>query len=89
MTIPQIKGFMEAILRRTAMYNAVFISNVAVGAQCDSKTIKKTIKNYADQRMIRKKVPQSGEKSVKVLPARASTTNEVAEFFKEMSKKGE
>ena len=45
----QLTGFLEAINRRTANQNAMFISNVAVGAQCDGKTIKKTIKQYTDK----------------------------------------
>lgn len=46
MTIPQIKGFLGAIVRRKAVEGANFVSNVAVGAQGDSKGIKKTVKNY-------------------------------------------
>ena len=46
MTIPQIKGFLNAIVRRKAVEGATFVSNVAVGAQGDSKGIKKTVKNY-------------------------------------------
>lgn len=46
MTIPQIKGFLGAIVRRKAVEGATFVSNVAIGAQGDSKGIKKTVKNY-------------------------------------------
>jgi hypothetical protein len=50
MTIPQIKGFMEAIIRRTAMHSASFLSNTAVAAQGDSKSIKKAIGNYIERK---------------------------------------
>jgi len=50
MTIPQIKGFMESIMRRTAAQNAVFISNTAVAAQSDPRGIKKAIEGYVKQR---------------------------------------
>lgn len=46
MTIPQIQGFLGAIVRKKAIEGATFVSNVAVGAQGDSKGIKKTVKNY-------------------------------------------
>jgi hypothetical protein len=51
MTIPQIHGFLEAILRRTATQNAVFISNTAVAAQSDPKNIKKAVEGYMKQRV--------------------------------------
>ncbi len=46
MTIPQIKGFLGAIIRSRAVEGASFVSNVAVAAQGDSKGIKKTVNNY-------------------------------------------
>ena len=46
MTIPQLTGFLAAIVRRKAVEGATFVSNVAVGAQGDSKGIKKTVKHY-------------------------------------------
>lgn len=49
MTIPQLKGFLEAINKRKASESALFISNIAVGAQCDSKTIKKAIESYTNK----------------------------------------
>lgn len=48
MTLDQIKGFLNAIKKRTALGHASFISNVAVGAQGDSKAIKKTVKLYTE-----------------------------------------
>ena len=50
MTVEQIKGFLQAIHRQTALGHASFISNVAVGAQGDSKAIKKTIKLYSESK---------------------------------------
>lgn len=50
MTIPQIHGFLLAIVRRKATEGAVFVSNVAVAAQGDSKGIKKAIETYVKQR---------------------------------------
>lgn len=46
MTIPQIRGFLTAIMKRKATDGATFISNIAVGTQGDSKGIKKAIKEY-------------------------------------------
>lgn len=46
MTIPQIKGFLGAIVRKKAIEEATFVSNVAVASQGKAKSIKKTVKSY-------------------------------------------
>ena len=46
MTIPQLKGFLEAINKRKATESAILISNLAVAAQGDSKAIKQAIEGY-------------------------------------------
>lgn len=46
MTLPQIKGFLAAIGKQTAIDNAVFLSNTALGSQGAGKDIKKIIQSY-------------------------------------------
>jgi len=46
---------MEAILRRSALMNAIFISNVAVSSQGDVKAIKKAIEGFTKQNKNKKK----------------------------------
>jgi hypothetical protein len=46
MTIPQIHGFLDAIQERNSATNAMSLANIAVGAQGDPNTIKKTLNSY-------------------------------------------
>lgn len=48
MTIGQIKGFLGAIARRTALQQAMQLSTTALGSQGSGKDIKKTLKVYTD-----------------------------------------
>jgi hypothetical protein len=49
MTIPQLQGFLSAIVKRKAEESVSFITNTAVASNGDAKQIKKTVKIYTDQ----------------------------------------
>jgi len=48
MTISQIKMYLSALTKQKAVEQLQFITGVAVGAQSDSKGIKKAIKQLED-----------------------------------------
>lgn len=49
MTLPEIKGFLDAIHKRAAREHIMYITNTAVASQGDAKAMKKTIKVLAER----------------------------------------